>query len=154
MFEFAYALDGVQATPVLDFAPNAGYTPKKGDIVKLNGTGEVIVGTAGAADTAVLGVCEGGNFTGLVPGTPVVSTNNPGSIAKVRVDSASVYRIPLKAAGATPVVGTKYGTILVSGDFQLDTAVVAAGAIYKVVSYDSVTRDVFVAIDSTARQIV
>jgi hypothetical protein len=152
-FVFAYTLDGDVTSPVLDFAPNSGYTPKKGDVVKLNGSGEVIAGQAGASDTAVLGVCEGANFTGLVSGTPTVSTNNPGNLAKVRIDGACVYRIPLKAAASAPVVGTKYGTALVSGDFQLDTAVTTTGAIYRTVSYDANTRNVFVQIDSAARQI-
>lgn len=146
-FEFAYALNGVLDSPVLDFKANSGYTPKQGDVVKLNGANEVIIGAAGASDTAVLGVCEGGNFTGLVAGTPTVSTNNPGVLAKVRVDSQAVYRIQLKAAATAPVIGTAYGTALVSNDFQLDTAVTTTGAIYKTVGYNATTRDVFVTIN-------
>lgn len=145
-FVFAYGLDGDLDVAVADFTPAGTYTPKAGDVVKLDGSGNVIAGVGGASDTSALGVCEGANFTGLVAGTPVVSTNNPGNVAKVRIGSQAVYRVPLKAAATTPVVGTAYGTAIVSGDFQLDTAVTAAGAIYTVVSYDSATRNVFVTI--------
>lgn len=149
-FQLAYTLDGDSTVVIKDFNADASYTPHVGDVVKLNASGNVVA--AAATDTAVLGVLHGKNFLGLVSGTAVASTNNPGTRAKVSIGVECVYRVPLKSGATAPTIGTKYGIAVVGSDFQLDTSVTTTGAIYVVEDYDSVNKNAFVSI--TARQLV
>ena len=112
MIEFRRGMgsDAVQA--VKDFTLNATYaaTAKKGDIVKLNGSGEVVA--AATNDILVLGIYEGPN---------VKLTAETVTTGKVRTAAESVYEITV--TGGTPVAGLGYPVTLSSGDYILNAAV-------------------------------
>lgn len=99
--------DGVIPAP--DFPLDATYaaTAKVGDIVKINGSGQLILAVTG--DTAVLGVLAGLNFNGIGV--------NP-SVGKVTVSGDAVYEADYVGAGAL-TVGTAYG---IDGASKMDTA--------------------------------
>ena len=111
--------DAVQA--VKDFTLDATYaaTAKKGDIVKLNASGQVVA--AATNDILVLGVYEGPNIK-LAADT--VTTG------KVRTAAEAVYEITV--TGGTPVPGLGYPVTLSSGDYVLNAATNAT-PLFKVV---------------------
>ena len=138
-FTYAYSLDNTSGAPIAKDFTVSSYTPKLGDSV-IYSSGNV-TGQAAAATATVLGVVAGSNFLGLATGGTYAATNsstyNPSTLAKVIIDPNAVYRVPVKASGAAPTVGTAYQLTVVSGDQQLDTAATGTGAIYKVVAYDA-----------------
>ena len=102
--------DAVQAVDDFDIDATYAATAVKGDIVKLNASGEVVA--AAADDTSVLGVFEG----------PIIQIDAETPIrGKVRTSGAAVYE--MTASGGTPVVGTSYPIGLSSGDYFLNAAV-------------------------------
>lgn len=132
--EFAYSLNSEQAGVVKDFqldtlanyktAGTNGVT--KGDAVQL--VSGLVRRAAAAASPKAFGVVEGVEFTGLAQGGNYAATNasqtasavtSANGIVKVRVDSESVYRIPVNT-GATVVVGTSYDIVLdAAGDQKI-----------------------------------
>lgn len=109
MAEFAYSLDG--GLVVKDFEIDSSYTaPKRGDFVVLNASGK-IVKTVALTGTAITGVLEGQEFTGLVAqGQPYAATNTypladaaKRSIVKVRIGKEAVYRVPVGNATAANI---------------------------------------------------
>lgn len=158
---FVYAYDLSDETVIVkDFIADAAFTTgKRGDIVVLNASGNVVA--AGNNPTTVLGVYEGGNFQGLVAsGQPYAATTvtqntlSQNNISKVRVSPTAVYRVPLKAAATAPVIGSKYGcasgTAPAGATAVIDTANTATGAIFEVVAYDAANTNVFVKIANSA----
>lgn len=112
MAEFAYSLNG--SLVVKDFEIDAAYTsPKRGDFVVINGSGKIAKTVAGTG-TAISGVLEGQEFTGLVAqGQPYAATNTypladaaKRSIVKVRVGKEAVYRIPKGNVAAANIGAT------------------------------------------------
>lgn len=108
--EFRRALtSNGSGTPAKDFTldPTYANTAKKGDIVRLNASGNVVQATT--SDTSVLGVLVGFNFEGA--GVTVKT-------GKVMTAADNVYAATKVGAGAlTP--GTEYG---IDGSSNLDTA--------------------------------
>lgn len=106
--------DGVIPAP--DFPLNATYaaTAKVGDVVRLNGSGEVVLAATG--DTTVLGVVQGFNFTGI---------GNLPTVAKVTTSGDAVYEADKVGAGAL-TLGTGYGIDAASNLDTADTTVVIA----------------------------
>jgi hypothetical protein len=155
-FVYAYSLSDEEVV-IKDFPLAAGQTPARGDLVILNGSGQVTA--SGNNPTTVLGCFESQNFQGLVASgqpfaaTTVTQNSQSTTTAKVRVSPTAVYRVPLKTAAAAPTIGTKYGcasgTAPSGANAVIDTANTATGAIYQVVDYDSVAKNCFVII--TAR---
>ena len=157
MFTFAYNLNGDSAITIKDFPVAAGYTPAKGDLVYLNGSGQI---TSAAINTATaLGVVSDKNFTGLIAsGQPYAAATDSGTInngavkGKVYMDASAVYRVP--ATGGTPVVGTQYAVAISSGDYKLDVANTAGSTKFATcVDYDASTGNAFVVLDVN-RQVV
>lgn len=108
-FHFRKSLDGDSIMSAKDYALDATYatTAKKGDVVRLNASGNVVQAVTG--DTNVLGVLAGFSFEG-VGVTP--------KVAKVYVGDDVVYEAEFVGAGAlTP--GVAYG---IDGASKLDTA--------------------------------
>jgi hypothetical protein len=156
-FEYAYSLTD-EVVEVKDFTADAAFAGSKGDVVILNGSGNVAA--SGNNPTTVLGVYEGGNFQGITQGgayaaTTVTNNSQSNKLAKVRIGGNAVYRVALKAAASAPVIGTAYGvttgTAPTGAAAVLDTAQTTTGAIFKVVDYDATTKNCFVTI--TTRQI-
>jgi hypothetical protein len=100
---------GGAAVPAKDYPLNATYatTAKKGDIVRLNASGELVQATT--SDTNVLGVVVGFNFEGA---GQTVKTG------KVTVSGDAVYQATYVGAGAL-TIGTEYG---IDGSSNMDTA--------------------------------
>jgi hypothetical protein len=142
-FSFAYSLDGSGISSIQDFALNTvalyqsgsgtnGY--KKGDLVALDATGKVI--RANAASTKAIGVVEGFEFLGLVAsGQPYAATRAsfndssqdttkyPNGVVKVRVETDTVYRLPISGTASSVIVGAAYNIILdAAGDQKLNQA--------------------------------
>jgi hypothetical protein len=135
-FEFAYSKtgDGVLAAKNFDLA--AGYTPVKGDVVKLVSQK---LEKAVAADATVLGVLESTVFEGV---------GVAAKTGQVKYSSEAIYRV--KYDGATPVVGTAYALkTLASGDQVIDGANAGAGKIYRVIGVDTANTLAYVGITST-----
>lgn len=150
--EFAYSLNSEQAGVIKDFqldtlanyktAGTNGVT--KGDAVQI--VSGLVRRAAAAANPKAFGVVEGVEFTGLAQGGVYAATNasqtasagtSANGIVKVRVDSESVYRIPVNT-GATVVVGGSYDIILdAAGDQKI--AATTANAQVKVI--DTVTKN-------------
>jgi hypothetical protein len=109
-FRYRKSMSGESVIPVKDFTLDTTYatTAAKGDVVRLNGSGNVVLAATG--DTNVLGVLEGFNFEGITATKPVT--------AKVRISSDAVYEADKVGAGAI-TVGTAYG---IDGSSNLDTA--------------------------------
>ena len=108
--EFRRALtSNGSGTPAKDYPLNATYATSatKGDIVRLNGSGELVKATT--SDTNVLGVLVGFNFEGA--GVTVKT-------GKVMTAADNVYEATKVGAGAL-TVGTEYG---IDGNSNLDTA--------------------------------
>jgi hypothetical protein len=97
------------AIPAKDYPLNATYatTAKKGDIVRLNASGELVQAATG--DTTVLGALVGFNFEG--------AGVNP-KVGKVIVSGDAIYAATKVGAGAL-TVGTEYG---IDGSSNMDTA--------------------------------
>jgi hypothetical protein len=97
------------AIPAKDYPLNATYatTAKKGDIVRLNASGELVQATT--SDTNVLGAVVGFNFEGA---GQTVKTG------KVIVSGDAIYEATKVGAGAL-TVGTEYG---IDGSSNMDTA--------------------------------
>ena len=129
-FSYAYSLGGVDAPITLDFAITSG-TPALGDclVVASGGTGAKVNNTTVVASK--VGVCVGQNFTGLAQGgtyaASTVSTNNPGSVAKIIVDPTAVYRIPWAASATSAVIGNTY---LLSSATDQTLSLTAGGSTY------------------------
>lgn len=153
MFTFAYNLNGDSSVVIKDYPVATGYTPKKGDLVYLNGSGQI---TNAAINTAtLLGVLSDTNFVGLVAsGQPyaaatVSGTINNGAVkGKVYLDASLVYRATVKTGSGTPVAGTQYAVAIVSNDYQLDVANTAGSTKFATcVDYDPTTGNAFVVLD-------
>lgn len=109
-FEFRRSLtSGTSSLPAKDYPLNATYanTAKKGDVVRLNASGELVQATT--SDTNVLGVLIGFNFEGA--GVAI-------KVGKVIVNADAVYEATKVGAGAL-TVGTEYG---LDGSSNVDTA--------------------------------
>ena len=108
-FKYRKSLLAEGVIPVHDFPIDATYaaTAKPGDIVRLDGSGNVIKAVTG--DTTVLGVLEGTNFEGL---------EQTRKVAKVRTSGQAVYEASVVGAGAI-TKGTSYG---IDSSGNLDTA--------------------------------
>lgn len=160
-FEFAYALDGAAISTIKDFPletlanykSGAGTNDwKKGDLVSLNASGKII--RTKAADAKAIGVIEGFEFTGLVAqGQPYAAsrasfldsaqdtTRYPNGVVKVRIESDSVYRVPV--TGSAPTLGTAYAIVLdAAGDQKVNQASVT-NPLVKVVDYDATKNVAF-----------
>lgn len=100
---------GGNTVPAKDYPLDSTYaaTAKKGDIVRLNASGNVVLAATG--DTNVLGVLVGFNFEGA--GVTVKT-------GKVMVQGDAVYEATKVGAGAL-TVGTEYG---IDGSSNMDTA--------------------------------
>jgi len=151
-FVYAYSVSD-ENVAVQDFNADAALAGKRGDLVILNGAGNVVAPADNTA-ASVLGVYEGGNFRGITEGSPyaattVTSNSQSGKLAKVRVATHdAVFRAPY--TGGTPVVGTKYG-VTSPVDPKIDVANTVTGAIYQVVEVDTESGNCFVII--TGRQL-
>jgi len=102
---------GDAAHPVRDFKldPTYATVAKKGDVVKLNGSGNVVAAAAG--DTEVLG-----EFLG-----PIIKIErDPDTYGKVRTAPNAVYEVTV--SGGTPVIGGEYELGLDNGDYFLNVA--------------------------------
>lgn len=80
---------------------------KKGDLVRLNASGQLVLAATG--DANVLGVLTGINFEGIT---------SPAKVGKVIIAPNAVYEAEFVGAGAL-TVGTEYG---IDGGSKLDTA--------------------------------
>lgn len=159
-FTFAYSISDEEMV-IKDFPTATGVTPARGDVVILNGSGQIAA--AGNNPTTVLGVYEGGSFTGLVPSGMYAAaaanvndeTNTTNPLGKVRLSATSVYRVPY--TGTAPVVGTKYGNTSgqapAGAQARIDTANTTTGAIYQVIAVDTANSNAFVVITAAARQL-
>lgn len=109
-FRYRKSIDGDAISPVKDFTLDTTYavTAAKGDIVRLNGSGNLVLAATG--DANVLGVLEGFNFEGITAVKPVTG--------KVRTAPNAIYEADKVGAGAL-TVGTAYG---IDGSSNLDTA--------------------------------
>lgn len=169
-FQFAYTQSGNAAGSVvkdyaLDAAGNYGTGGvKKGDLVFLSAGLLRKVQAATATGTSI-GVIEGQEFTGLVAqGQPYAATNssftagvtdtikNPNGVGKVRIDkSASIYKVPVRQAGATQTatnahIGSNYNIILdANNDQQVDLNLQTAAHV-KVVDFTPDGKYVFVSL--------
>lgn len=108
-FHYRRSASGDAVIPAPDFVLETVYsaTAKVGDVVMLNGSGQVVLATTAA--TTVLGVIAGLNFNGIG-----VSP----TIAKVQSSADAIYEADKVGAGAL-TVGTAYG---IDGASNLDTA--------------------------------
>lgn len=159
-FTYAYSTTDEDIV-VKDFALAAGASVAKGDVVVLNGSGQVAA--SGNNPTSVLGVLVDLSFTGLVASgqpyaaTTVTNNSQNSTLAKVRISPTAVYRVPLKSGATAPTIGTKYGcasgTAPAGAAAVIDTANTATGAIFQVVDFDSTTNNCFVIITGSARQV-
>lgn len=168
-FEFAYSLDSSAVSAIKDFPLDTvtnyqngvgtnGY--KKGDLVFLNASG-LIARSKDAASNKAIGVLEGLTFTGLVQqGQPYAATNSsftasvtdttkyPNGLCKIRIESDSVYRVPVKS-GQTATnanLGVAYCISQdATGDQTIDITKTTAGqTLVKVVDYSKDGKFVFV----------
>lgn len=107
-FRYRYADDANSTLPVKDFPLDATYalTCKAGDVVRLNGSGNLVLAATG--DTTVAGILEGWNFAGLGV-TPTTG--------KVLTSGQAVYEADF--TGGTPAIGTSYG---INGASTIDVA--------------------------------
>jgi hypothetical protein len=165
-FEYAYSLDGMAVSSIKDFPLDTvtnyqngvgtnGY--KKGDLVYLNGG--LVTRTKNQATPKAVGVLEGIAFTGLVAqGQPYAAVNssftssstdmtrNPNGIGKIRVETDSVYRVPVAAGkiATNANVGVAYGISQdATGDQTVDITNVA-NPVVKVVDISKDGTKVFV----------
>jgi hypothetical protein len=154
--QMAYSLDGSGISSIQDFALQTvalyqagagtnGY--KKGDLVALDATGKIIRVNAGS--TKAIGVVEGFEFLGLVAqGQPYAATRAsfndsaqdttkyPNGVVKVRVETDTVYRVPISGTASSVIAGTAYAIILdAAGDQKLNQASVV-NPLLKVVDVD------------------
>jgi hypothetical protein len=166
MITWAYSLDSDKSL-IKDFAVGqagdtiatqtngtaGAYVAAKGDIVSLNDQGRVSK-AANASNyltaTAVLGVCEGGNFLGLAAGgtwaaTAANQNDVTGPLAKVHVSTTDVYRIDLKSGATAPVIGVAHEIYFdATNGAQLDTADAGTGSkIFKVIDFNATTNKAF-----------
>jgi len=98
MFHYRKTDGGDAIQPIPDFEIDATFAatkPKVGQLVKLNGSSQVIAAAAG--DAKILGVFEGFNVQR--------ETESP-KTCKVRVSNKEIYEADV--VGGTPVVGTAY----------------------------------------------
>lgn len=111
-FRYRKSVDGDSISPVKDYNLDATYaaTAKKGDVVRLNGSSEVVLAATG--DANVLGVVEGFVFEGI---GEVFTT------VQVRITGNAIYEADV--TGGTPVLGTAYGINGASTVDVADTAV-------------------------------
>ncbi len=102
------SIDGDSVIPSKNFPLNATYaaTAKKGDLVRLNASGEVVLAATG--DTSVLGVLEGLVFEGA---------GQAFKTGQVRISGNAVYEADFVGEGAL-TVGTSYG---IDGASNMDT---------------------------------
>jgi hypothetical protein len=171
-FQFAYSLDGSAVSNIKDFPLDtvANYKSgagtndvKKGDGVLLNAG--LIRRQANAASPKIIGVVEGLEFTGLVAsGQPYAAVNSsftasatdttkfPNGVVKVRVESDSVYRIPV-TSGQTATnanLGVAYGISLsAAGDQTVDLTNTTNLAV-KVVDRSADGKTVYVVVSSNS----
>lgn len=108
-FHYRKSIDGDSVIPAKPYPLEATYatTVKVGDVVRLNGSGQVVKAATG--DTNVLGVVQGLTFEGL---------GNAPKVAHVCISPNAVYEADYVGAGAI-AVGAEYG---IDGNDNLDTA--------------------------------
>jgi hypothetical protein len=108
-FHYRRNASGDSVIPAPDFPLDATYaaTAKVGDVVKVNGSGNLILAVTG--DTTVAGVLAGLSFDGIGV--------NP-TKGKVHTSGDAVYEAEYVGAGAL-TVGTAYG---IDGASRMDTA--------------------------------
>jgi hypothetical protein len=167
-FVYAYSLDGDGAGVVKDYPLDtlANYQNgtgtngvKKGDLVFLN-AGLLRRVATGTASGSAIGVCEGGEFTGLVAqGQPYAAANssfnansinttkNPNGVGKVRNDKISmVFKVPVKSGqtAANANIGVAYGIYTdAAGDQTVDLTNTTTTHV-KVLDYTPDGKSVFV----------
>lgn len=156
-FVFSYSLDGTAHSDIKDFPLDTltnyqngtgtnGY--KRGDAVFFNAG--LLRRVNNAAGAKAIGVLEGVEFVGLVAqGQPyaaanasftasaVDTTKYPNGIGKVRVETDSVYKVPLKAGqtASNANLGVAYGiSVDAAGNQSVDTTNVA-NPVVKIVDY-------------------
>lgn len=167
-FEFAYSLDGSHVSSIKDFAADTATNYKngvgtngvtKGDLVYLDTTTGLVRRTINQASPKASGVVEGTEFTGLVAaGQPYVATNAsvtasatnttryPNGVVKLRTESDSVYRVPVKSgqSASAAIVGKAYGISQdATGDQSVDLTQ-TTNTVVKVLDYDAAKNAVFV----------
>jgi hypothetical protein len=108
-FQYRKNVNGDGVIAAKDYPLDATYkaTAKVGDIVRINGSGNVVLAATG--DTTVAGVIAGFSFDG-VGVSPLT--------AKVQISPDAIYEATTVGAGAI-TLGTAYG---IDGSSNLDTA--------------------------------
>lgn len=164
-FSFAKSLDAYPISNIMDFPLDTptnyiggvgtqGAT--KGDLVYLSSG--LLRRTQNVATPKAIGIIEGLEFNGLIAqGQPYAAVNTaqtasvtnstlyPNGMAKVRVESDSIYRVPLKS-GQTATnanIGGQYGIAQgASGDQTVDLTQVT-NIVVKVVGFSADAKTVF-----------
>lgn len=137
------------------------YFPKKGDLVYLNAG--LLRKSYNVASPKASGIIEGFEYTGIGQAASATNPNNyaaanasntssvtnttkyPNGIAKVRIESDSVYRIPVNAGTAGNAnVGNSYNVVLdTTGDQKIDLTL-STNPVFKVVDYSPDGKTAFV----------
>lgn len=165
-FQYAYALDGTASSNIKDipldttanYKTGAGTNDmKKGDLIFLS-AGLARRATAATPTGTLLGVVEGGEFTGLA-GAPYTAVNSaftasitsatkfPNGMCKAHMDKVNVYRVPVNSGTITNAnLGVAYNIILdAAGDQKLDITLTTVPAC-KVIDYTPDGKTAFVTI--------
>lgn len=101
-FYYRRPIVGDAVIPAKDYKIASGTTIVPGDLVRLDGSGEIVKAATGS--TTILGVAEGTDFVN--------------GKAKVRISGDAVYQADYVGAGAL-TIGVAYG---IDGSGNLDTA--------------------------------
>jgi hypothetical protein len=172
-FEFAYALDGSSISTIKDFpldtvgVASSGYNvgianttkPKRGDCVFLN-AGKLRKQYDVVTPKAV-GVIEGFEFLGLADaGSTYAATNAsstfegtnttkfPNGVAKVRIETDSVYRVSPKSGQTVTasLIGGSYNIFVdtANGNDQLIDITASTNSVVKVVDVDLAKNKLYV----------
>lgn len=118
MPEYRGSLTGESVLPAKDYAVATGQGLKKGDLVTLNASGELVKATS--SSTNLLGVSEG----------KAIQTEYEESVNKLfhKVRPSNQQIIELEVTGGTPVIGQAYG---ITNDHKLDVG--GTGSLVKVI---------------------
>lgn len=108
-FHYRKSITAESVIPAKDYTLDATYavTAVKGDLVRLNGSGNLVLAATG--DANVLGALVGTNFEGI---------GKTAKTGKVIISGDAIYEADKVGAGAL-TVGTAYG---IDGSSNLDTA--------------------------------
>ena len=110
MFEYRKSLRGDSIFPIRDYKLNEDYAKvaKRGDVVKLNASGEVVA--AAANDTEVLGVFLG---------REIKTEAETDFYGKVQASEGMVFEATVSGTGNV-VVGAKHPIALTDGDYSVN----------------------------------